>query len=53
MKKKLLFMAFPLLFLQLKAQTTYDFGSANQATIAPLYASGSTDVKHSHHRGRQ
>lgn len=42
MKKKLLFMAFPLLFLQLKAQTTYDFGTANQAAIAPLYASGST-----------
>ncbi|WP_343532950.1 T9SS type A sorting domain-containing protein [Pedobacter sp.] len=42
MKKTLLFIAFSSLFLQLKAQTTYDFGTTNQATIAPLYASGST-----------
>lgn len=42
MKKTLLFIAFSSLFLQLKAQTTYDFGTTNQATIAPLYVSGST-----------
>jgi len=42
MKKPLLSIALSFLFLQLKAQTTYDFGTSNQAAIAPLYADGAT-----------